>query len=392
MISLKKLTVFFTILVIAFTPLDAIEISEGSNTTLGRYFFIAMFVSALLSGDMGLKKQPSVFKILVAFIVWALATTVWSVASDVTFGRILLLIQYAIIFVVMVNVLNTPAKLKWAMIGWIIGSAYIAYKTATDFSQYTYFGDNNLYRVTDFGNPNENSFMLCYALLFCYLIDKTKLRIPSIVFTAYSVYAIVANGSRMGIILFVLAVSAFCVQLWQSKKRWHVFAIVPCVIIGGIYVLNHIPTATFMRIMGIAGNIEAGDLAHRQDIWAATFDMLNNNQLWYIIGCGWGAFTIAIKDSFGYNIGAHNFYLDLIATTGIVGFCLVMSYLFKLYIIIKKTYKTTIMNYLMLGLPMISMMSTNWQSRRWWFLMGAFIYLIYNTGNFSSNEQSKFKS
>ncbi len=391
MISLKKLTVFLTILVIAFTPLDAIEISEGSNTTLGRYFFIAMFVSALLSGDIGLNKQPSVFKILTAFIVWAFATTTWSVAPEVTFGRILLLIQYVIIFVVMVNVLNTQKNLKRAMIGWIIGSAYIAYKTATDFSQFAYSGDS-LYRVETFGNPNENSFMLCYALLFCYLIDKTKLRIPSIVFTAYSVYAIVANGSRMGIILFVIAVYAFCVQLWQAKKRWYVFAIVPCIIIGGIYVLNHIPTATLMRIMGIVKNIEDGDLSHREDIWGTTFDMLNNNQLWYIVGCGWGAFTIAIKASYGYNIGAHNFYLDLIATTGIVGFSFVMYYLHRLYIIIKRTCKVTIMNYLMLGLPMISMMSTNWQSRRWWFLMGAFIYLIYNTGNFSSNEQSKLKS
>lgn len=391
MIGLKKLTVFLTILVIAFTPLDAIEISEGSNTTLGRYFFIAMFVSALLSGDLGLKKQPGIFKILLTFIVWALVTTVWSVASEVTLGRILLLIQYAIIFVVMVNVLNTQPKLKWAMIGWIVGSAYIAYNTAIDFSQSAYSA-SYLYRVEAFGNPNENSFMLCYALLFCYLIDRTKKRIPSIAFTAYSVYAIVANGSRMGIILFVVAVSAFCFQLWQSKKRWYVFAIVPCIIIGGIYVLNHIPTATLMRIMGIVDNIEAGDMAHRQEIWSASFDMLNNNQLWYIVGCGWGAFTIAIKDFFGHNVGAHNFYLDLIATTGIVGFSIVMYYFYKLYTLIKKTYGVAIMNYLMLGLPMISMMSTNWQSRRWWFLMGAFIYLIYTTGNFSCNEQSKLKS
>ncbi|MCM1033606.1 MAG: O-antigen ligase family protein [Odoribacter sp.] len=389
--QIRKLTLFFTILVIAFTPLDAIEISQGSNTTLGRYFFIAMAASALFSGDLIPKQSTGIFKLLVGFILWASLSTLWSVAPDVTFSRILLLIQYAVIFVVMVNVLDTPTKLRLAMCGWIIGSAYIAYKTATDYSQYA-VGSDRLYRVLAYGNPNENCFMLCYALVFCYIIDKTKLRIPSIVFTAYSIFAVIANGSRMGIILFVIAVSAFCVQLWQSKKRWYVYLLVPCIISGGMYMLDHIPTATLMRILGIIDNIEEGDLANRQNIWEATFEMLNANSLWYIIGCGWGAFPVAIRDFLGYNKGAHNFYLDLIASTGFIGFSIVMYYLKKLFSIIRKTNKATIMNYLMLGLPMISMMSTNWQSRRWWFIMGALIYLIYKTGNFSANERKKIKS
>jgi len=386
----RKPTLFFTILVIAFTPLDALEISEGSNVTLGRYLFIAMAISALFSGDLVIKQRTGVLSILVGFILWAFATAIWSVDQNITLGRILLLIQYIVIFIVMLNVLNTQKKLRWTMIGWMAGAAYIAYKTATDFSAYA-TTSSQLYRVSDFGNPNENSFMLCYALLFCYLIDKTKLRLPSIAFTAFSVYAIVANGSRMGIILFVVVVSAFCVQLWQEKKRWYVFAIVPCIIVGGIYVLNHIPTATLMRIIGIADNIQSGDLSYRQNIWAVTFDMLNDNSLWYLFGCGWGVFPIAIKKYFGYTIGAHNFYLDLITTTGIIGFGIVMYYLKRLLSIIRKTPNATIMNYLMLGLPMISMISTNWQSRRWWFLMGAFIYLIYKTGNFSENDQQKIK-
>lgn len=385
---LKAITFFFTVLVIAFTPLDAIEISEGAGITPGRIFFVAMTLSAVLSDDLIIKRPVNINKVLILFILWAFMTTLWSVDMDVTLIRVLYLIQYLIIFAVMVNTLNTQKKLKIAMIGWIIGSAYIAVKTANNYSTFAHSA-HGLYRVMEYGNPNENSFMLCYALVFCYLIDKTRLRLPSIIYTGFAVYAIVANGSRMGIILFTCAVAAFCIQLWQDKMRGYVFVIIPCIIVGGLYVLNHIPQATLMRILGITDDIEKGNFAHRENIWRATYLMLNDNPLWSYLGCGWGTFSIVIKDYLGYNKGAHNFYLDLISTTGIIGFTLVMYYLSCLYRIIKKTWKATFMNYLLLLLPMISMMSTNWQSRRWWFLMGAFIYMIYKTRNFTESDETR---
>ena len=376
---LQKITYWLTILVIAFTPLDAIEISEG--VTLGRYFFIAMAFFALFSNDLVLKRRLNIFTYLICFIIWASLTAIWSINPTITLQRVLLLIQYAIIFCVIINVIDTPQKLRMAMTGWIIGAVYIAYKTATDFSTYA-VSSVDLYRVMKFGNPNENSFMLSYALVFCYLIDKTKYRIPSIALTAFSVYAIVANGSRMGIILFSIAVIAFCIQLWQEKKRWYVLLLVPFILGFGIYILNNIPQATLMRILGITSNLEEGDLANRENIWEAAIYILQFHKEWVITGCGWGTFSDAIYEFLGQHIGAHNFYLDVLVTTGIVGFSIVMIYLYRLFIIIRKTEKTTIMNYLLIVIPLISMMSTNWQSRRWWFLMGAFIYLTYKMHNF----------
>lgn len=380
--SIKKLTFILTVLVISFTPLDALEISEGSGVTFGRYFFIAMVGSALISHDLLIKRALPVFKILFCFIVWALLTTVWSVDADVTFQRVMLLVQYAIIFSVMVNVLDSPRKLRIAMLGWILGASYIAFKTINDFKTYGVV-DDELYRVSEFGNPNENSFMLCYAVLFCFLIDKTRLRIPSIVFCAYSAFAFIANGSRMGVIIFVIAVIGLFIQLWKWKKRIYVVALVPAMIGFSIYILNHIPTESLLRILGITNDIETGSFSQRETIWACSIKMLSDNESFCLIGCGWGSFNIAITDYLGFPKGAHNFYLDLLCTTGIVGLSIVGYYLYMLFRIIRKTYKADILNYLMLVIPMISMLSTNWQSRRWWFMMGAFIYLIYRNRNFT---------
>lgn len=379
--TLPNLTFFFTFLMITFTPLDALEISEGSDTTLGRYIFLLMVLSALVSGDITTQKPIKIYKIILCFIFWAFCTSLWSIAIDVTFERIIYLIQYAVIFIVMVNSINSEKKLRLAMIGWIIGSLYIAYQTASNFRSFAVQTDS-LYRVSEFGNPNENSFILCYALLFCYLIDRSKYRWISLLMTLFSAYAIAANGSRMGIILFVIAVVAFCYQLWQMGNRTLMFVLIPGIILAGVYILNNIPIATLMRILSITDNIEEGNLANRQNIWGAAFNALSNNFRWCIIGCGWGTFPLSIIKYLGYPKGAHNFYLDVFSTTGIVGLSIICYYLVNLYRIINKTYLKTVINYLLLFLPLISMMSTNWQSRRWWVMMGAFIYLIYKYKNF----------
>ena len=48
--NLKKLTFFFCVLVIGFTPLDALTISD--NLTLGYVFFVLMSICAVLSGSL----------------------------------------------------------------------------------------------------------------------------------------------------------------------------------------------------------------------------------------------------------------------------------------------------------------------------------------------------
>ena len=48
--NFKKLTFFFCVLVIGFTPLDALTISD--NLTLGYVFFVLMSICAVLSGSL----------------------------------------------------------------------------------------------------------------------------------------------------------------------------------------------------------------------------------------------------------------------------------------------------------------------------------------------------
>lgn len=94
--NFKKLTFFFCVLVIGFTPLDALTISD--NLTLGYVFFILMTVCAVLSGCLTLpKNMPKFSKLLIGFIVWAALTSIWSYNIETTLYRVMYLIQYFII-------------------------------------------------------------------------------------------------------------------------------------------------------------------------------------------------------------------------------------------------------------------------------------------------------
>lgn len=387
--NFKKLTFFFCVLVIGFTPLDALTISD--NLTLGYVFFILMTVCAVLSRSLTLpKNMPQFTKLLIGFIIWAALTSIWSYNIETTLYRVMYLIQYFIIVLVMLNVINTSKRLKIVLGAWALGALYIAIKTATDFSTFA-TNSSDLYRVEDFGNPNENSFMLVWALIFVYLIDRTQKKMPSLIFTLITSYAVVANGSRMGFIMFVIVLLGFVLSLFNKKMNTlYVIGLLISLYIGGTILLQHIPESSLGRFMAIGSNIENHELAHRDIIWAAAFKALYTNPQYLLIGSGWGTFNDAISMYAGYAVGSHNFYINILMTTGLVGMSIVLRYLYVLYKYINKTVNHTVITYLVLVVPLISMSSTNWDSRRWWFLMGTFIYLILKTNNIG-NENARRK-
>ena len=387
--NFKKLTFFFCVLVIGFTPLDALTISD--NLTLGYVFFVLMSICAVLSGSLlPPKHMPEFAKLLMAFIVWATLTSIWSYNIETTLYRVIYLIQYFMIVLVMLNVINTSKRLKIVFGAWALGALYIAIKTASNFSTFA-ANSSELYRVDEFGNPNENSFMLVWALIFVYLIDSTKRKIPSLAFTFVSVYAIVANGSRMGFILFVVTLLGFIFSFFNKKMNpLNIVVILTLLYIGGCFLMQYIPESSLSRFMAIGSNIENYEFAHRDIIWAAAFKALYTNPQYLLIGSGWGTFNDAISMYAGYAVGSHNFYINILMTTGLVGMSIVLRYLYVLYKYINKTTNHTIITYLVLVVPLISMSSTNWDSRRWWFLMGTFIYLILKTNNIG-NENARRK-
>lgn len=385
---MDKLIYIVCLFVIGLTATDALTVAE--NLTLGRIFFIIMLILSFFRIKMLSVPRVNVYKTLLVFISFCIGSVFWTTYLDTTIISVLYLIQYFLIIVVCYNAFNSPIRVYFMLLSYVLGSVYIAVFSIKDYlSNATIVNVETLYRVEEFGNPNENSFMIVYAFILGlilihntkFVFDRNKTHFINsilVIFLVLFVLAIFANGSRMGFIMLVSAIifSAFPYLKTKSFSSI-VFISLLCFIV--YYAISSIfQDSTFERFFDIISDIRQGRLSNRDWIWSIAYNMiLDSNIIW---GNGWGTFANAFKDKTGIFYGAHNFYITLIFTTGIIGFFIVLRYFWQLFLYVRKTHKiyNNTIFYALIVIPLLSMGSTNWEGRRWWFLMGLFIVKIYN--------------
>lgn len=372
----SKLCYFFLVLTIGSIPFESFDI--GGNISAVRLFFIVTIICALFSKNLLPHKLNRIEKMLIVFFGWALCTAYWSKNPENTLFKVLMIAQSLTLVFILINTITSYYRLKVILIAWIIGSFIISYLSITEYRQATLVTDEELYRVSGFGNPNENSFILCYAVLFAIYLDHTKFRFWSLGSILLGLYAVMANGSRMGMIIFGIVILGFIISLIQSGKKKYATLLIPAFIFIGISIFQTLPEASVMRLLNIAENIENQQFAAREDIWDKAFKVLSTHEYYNIIGSGWGSFQDIMPLVHGRRYAAHNFYLDVYMTTGIIGLSIILLYFYTLYKYIRRTPKVNIINYLFLIIPLLSMFSTNWSDRKWWYIMGALIYIIYS--------------
>lgn len=365
-----KITFVFLTLTVGSIPFEYFDI--GGEISIVRIFFILTAFFALCSENLLPKRIFRIEKNLMLFILWSFITSLWSIDPAETLYKVLMLIQSLFIFFIITNLTTNEKRLKVLMIAWAIGSIAICLLTINDYRTSTVSSDD-LYRVSLFGNPNENAFMLTYSVVFIMLADTNRYRIWSLLGMGIALYGIMAYGSRMGMLMFSISLIGFVISLWQTGKKRYSLILIPIVLFAGISIIQTLPDATMERLLNIGDDIQNKKMAGREDIWETAYDVLVKHPEYSVMGSGWGTFQQAMPLVKGRAYAAHNFYLDCLMTTGIVGLLIILYYLWSLYKLIRNTASHTILNYLMLLIPMMSMFSTNWSDRKWWFIMGALI-------------------
>lgn len=371
--GIEKWTFYSALLVVGLTPVDALQIFPGAGITYGRIAFIIMLFFSVVSGKLFKVKSRPYIKYLIAFTIWASFTTLWSFTPSETLYRSGYLIQYLLIVLLLDKIIDSPAKLRYACFAWTLGVIYISIMSISDFQANA---NVDLYRVTDFGNPNENSFMLCYAcILLCVMFRNNLTNIALVTFLLFAFAGVVVNGSRNGFIMYLMIVAVYAINFYHTNKI-KALLLIPLLLGVGIYVFFHyVPESTVERFLGIKDELEYGTMSSRSDIWDDAIDTLTSgNNMYALFGSGWGSFMEVHQALYGKYIGSHNYYLNLLFTTGIIGLGIILAYLKKLFLLIKDSGDARYVDYLLLFVPMLSMCTTNWESRRWPFLIGFFIY------------------
>lgn len=364
--------------------MEAITIAE--DISYGRIVFILLFASSLFDISRCYKikitEQPHIV-ILFSFIFYCFISIIWSYDQDETLHRVQLLLQYIIITVLATNVLCDYKRLKWAMIAFCLGCGYIG---ITSLGEYQINSAIDMSYRSEFttGNPNENAFMINYAIIFLLIILKnlshTK-RVFHLLCVAGIVvfsYFILILGSRNGIIMLATTLLFYSIPKICRKRNFKSVLTILILIFGTLYLFFALPETIQERYLGIQDQIAENEMAGRGYIWGKTFDMLSQPGFPIIQGTGWGTFITVFSQYSGQQIGAHNFYLNLLTTTGLIGLSLVVYYLYRLFLYLKLIkIKNKSVYYLLLVIPLISMLTTNWESRKWWFIISIFIYTLY---------------
>ncbi|WP_064974822.1 O-antigen ligase family protein [Alistipes provencensis] len=379
-----KIIYILTILYIGLIPMEAITIAE--DISYGRIVFILLFAASLfdISSCYKIKttEQPHIV-ILFSFIFYCFISIIWSYDQDETLHRVQLLIQYMIVTVLATNVICDYKRLKWAMVAFCLGCGYIGIASLGEY-QVNSAVDMSYRSEFTTGNPNENAFMINYAIIFLLIIStnlsrtKRMLNILCIIGIAIFSYFILILGSRNGIIMLATTLLFYSIpKIWKKNNLKSVLSVL-ILILGILYFFFALPEAVQERYLGIQDQIAENEMAGRGYIWSKIFDMLSLPDFPIIKGTGWGTFITVFSQYSGLKIGAHNFYLNLLTTTGIIGLSLVLYYLSRLFLYLKSIkIKNKSVYYLLLIIPLISMLTTNWESRKWWFIISVFIYALY---------------
>jgi len=232
-------------------------------------------------------------------------------------------IQVYILYLVLVDILKDPRSyigmIKWIFISFFVISIF----NNINFSMITQVKSDRVGISTM--NLNQLAFhyaaiVICTFTLFLRkssLIKKYNKFI--IVGTISMLYALIRTGSRSGAIALMVGIMASILINYNKVKMTKYMKMIPILIV----ILVYIVTSSNILITRIQATIEKGDTSSRQQIWEAGLVMYKMNP---VIGYGGGyAHKLGLMLNRSNPIAAHNTYLQILLSFGIIGMIFFMA-------------------------------------------------------------------
>lgn len=265
-------------------------------------------------------------RILLCLVGWALITAPFSQWPG---GSLVFLLENfsktVIVFILLVNVVDSPVKLRQISWGLVLMSIPLAATTIQNFLSGVSLktGDRVLgYSSGLTANPNDMALMLNLILPLCVGLllasSRSGIRLLLIAIACLVTIAIVATFSRAGFLtLIVTGLSYFWLYRNRAQRAW-----IPVILLLGLVALPFMPSGYVERISTIV-NIEE-DSTHSAsnrlaDMKAAARLAVSNP----IVGSGIGMNVLALNEMRGKTWTAvHNVYLQYLVELGIPGLVL----------------------------------------------------------------------
>jgi O-antigen ligase len=229
---------------------------------------------------------------------------------------------YLLFVAISILLINNAAALERYVWGMIIGSMVIVF-----YGIYAVYaglpaavgGRAGAYGMYE--NQNDYSFIIIMSLPFIYTFWKTQTgkltRSLLLIFMLASVYGVFLSLSRGGILALVLEAALIIILTFEKKKRF-----------GYLFVLGLLGAGAIAyqfqaREENQAGVYSMEDSEYsRIELWKAGKNMIKSKPLLGIGSRRFGEFSQEYGEISGWDKGknAHNTYIEILATSGLIGF------------------------------------------------------------------------
>lgn len=296
---------------------------------------------------------------IILFGVFATVSVVWSLDSDTTTIRAITTWRMIALLVLMANYVRFSGDGKFLYTGIEIAGNITALYTIR---YYGIAGLRQLGATTGFrigvGFVNENAlgiFLVVSAIITMYQAIHRR-EYKRILLMVLPLLVSLLTASRKVLIILIVSIAFI---LWRelsqsdearTKIRIVLIIAVALVIVGYVY-QSPIAAVLRVRIESMLGKTSSVDqsMLNRVSMVSIGFDQFKKTP---ILGCGIGASSVLTNGTY-----LHNNYIELLATSGIIGFILYYGYYFSCFIClirIKNASETIDISLLLLLICMIT--------------------------------------
>lgn len=292
------------------------------------YMFVAaVFIVQAVKKNISITGKDTIIKLLFAYVLIGVCVSQYKLISSV-YGIMMLLCLYSYyLFGTSLNSLDLSRIKKLiytvSIIVFIIG---IFQYFSPEFAMPCKWVDADEYKLSKriystFFNPNIFGFYINFIILMvCENLDFRKINLQWIVFFTgiLCLFFTFSRTSWISLIIALLIRSIF-------NKKYLKFALVISIAIFGL------DTILGVGRMDPGRAAEDSSLMYRLEIWKACIEITKDN---FIAGIGFGTlfkhisqYSNIVKPNIEH---CHNLYLQILTETGIIGFSIFLSILYKI--------------------------------------------------------------
>lgn len=312
---------------------------------------LSWFSNGLITKKLSFEKNILYFPIAI-FVGWMLLSLVWALNFYMGLRDLLLTFNGVIVFFLTINIVKDEKTLNIVLKVWVITGLLCALMGMVELITITipnakelptgtieHWGDR--VRLSGFReNPHRFGFLLNVCLMITLtqlIISKSRKYTIFLIFCVFNLFAVLTNimsrSTWVGCIVGIACCSFYSKRLAKISL---ISALVIVVLFLGLIpeTLQH---AVIERFKGVLDPMETHSFAGRSSVWEAGIKMFMDNPL---IGVGIGSFPL-LSDAYGsvFLDAAHNVYIHLLSSYGLIGFTIFLFLLFTIVTSIVKGFK-----------------------------------------------------